>query len=209
MKLKVCGMRDDPNIQDLVSINPDFIGFIFYEKSGRYVGERTISDVPRTIKRVGVFVNPSVNLVLKKVADFKLDIVQLHGSESVDFVSQLKKSGLTIIKVFSVMNTLPLEVMSTYEPVVDFFLFDTKTPGYGGSGRKFDWSLLDAYNLDKPYFLSGGIDLEDIEAIRKLKAEKLYAIDVNSRFEIQPGIKNIEKLEELKNKLIQSEPGIS
>lgn len=202
MKLKVCGMRERQNIVELGSVSPDFIGFIFYQKSPRYVGRADFETLPATTKRVGVFVNPTENEVKEKVGEFELDIIQLHGDEPVEFVMKLQKTGLSVIKVFSVMDELPLEKMKNYEPYVDFFLLDTKTPAYGGSGEKFDWRMLERYNLSKPFFLSGGIDLDDIEEVKNLKSDKLYAIDVNSRFETAPGVKNIEKIKELKRRMI-------
>lgn len=199
MKLKVCGMREAENIRELMGLNPDFIGMIFYAKSPRFV-----SDPPQvtiSAKKVGVFVDAYTDYILEKVAKFQLDLVQLHGEEPVAQVMALKGLGLSVIKVFSVNDQLPLEEMKPYLPYVDYFLFDTKTPGYGGSGQKFDWGILGGYDLDKPFFLSGGVALEDIEVIKTLKIDQLYAIDVNSRFEISAGVKDIAKISLLKQRL--------
>lgn len=201
MKLKVCGMRESQNIKELVSLKPDFIGFIFYEKSPRYV-ENTPVLQTGDAQRVGVFVNPTADMVRQKAVEFDLDLIQLHGSESVEFVQRLQQEGHAIIKVFSVLDKLPLDDMKPYEPYVEYFLFDTKTPAYGGSGQRFDWTILQGYDLDKPFFLSGGIDLEDLDAVRALTLPQLYAIDVNSRFEMSPGLKDIGKIKELKNRMV-------
>ena len=193
-------MRDAANIESLLELKPDYIGMIFYPKSSRFVSVLPQADFGDTPK-VGVFVNASTEEIEEKVKEFGLNMLQLHGDESVEQVAELKSKGFQIMKVFSVTNQLPLELMQRYDPYVDYFLFDTKTPKYGGSGHKFDWSILEKYNLSKPFFLSGGIDLEDIEKIKSMNLEQLYAIDVNSRFEITPALKDIEKIKALKAKL--------
>lgn len=199
MKLKVCGMREENNIRELLALSPDFVGLIFYPKSPRYVTEPVDwKNWPEDIKKVGVFVNPTEEAVLEKVKEYQLDFIQLHGGESVDFVKALHEQGLKLIKVFGVMDELPIRKMEPYEAYVDYFLFDTKTPAYGGSGKKFDWLILMDYSLNKPFFLSGGIDIADVAAIQGLKLDKLLAIDINSRFEVEPGLKNIKKVKELK-----------
>lgn len=202
MKLKVCGMRNDENIMELAKLLPDFMGLIFYEKSPRDVKENLLfEDFPQGIKRVGVFVNPEIDMVKEKVENYHLDMLQLHGEETIDFVKLLGTLGLPLIKAISVSDSLPMEKISAYETYVDYFLFDTKTPAYGGSGNKFDWSILLDYHSGVPFFLSGGIDLEDVQEIRKLNLKRLYAIDVNSRFEHSPGVKNIGKIQELIQRL--------
>ena len=200
MKLKVCGMREVDNIRDLLALKPDFMGMIFYEKSPRHVLQRPEVDLSG-VQKVGVFVNASDEEMIEKARTYGLNLLQLHGEEPVDQVQRLKKLGFELIKVFSVTNHLPIAVMEAYAPYVDYFLFDTKTPAYGGSGEKFDWKILKDYNLDKPFFLSGGIELEDIDTIRQLGITQLYAIDVNSRFELAPAVKDIKKIEALKSRL--------
>lgn len=200
MKLKVCGMREAENIQSLLNVKPDFIGMIFYPKSSRFVTttpEINFGDIPK----VGVFVNASITEIEEKALQYDLKWLQLHGNEPVEQVKELKEKGYQVIKVFSVLDSLPTEQMMLYEPYVDYFLFDTKTPKYGGSGHQFDWSILKGYGLKKPFFLSGGIDLDDIEKIKEMNLELLYAIDVNSRFELSPAVKDIEKIKALKAKL--------
>lgn len=199
MKLKVCGMRDSENIRQLMELKPDFMGMIFYPKSARYVMEPPDTDIEAEC--VGVFVNASIAEITDKASRFDFHWVQLHGDESPETASQLKFAGFQVIKAVSISESLPVEQMLPYEPFVDFFLFDTKTPQYGGSGVKFDWEILRNYTLEKPFFLSGGIDLDDVQIIKDLKLEKLYAIDVNSRFELEPALKDIEKIKALKAKL--------
>jgi len=192
-------MRDSDNIKGLISVAPNYIGFIFYPKSKRYVGDNfMMPQIPKSIKKVGVFVNETIDSLLQKVHKYELDYVQLHGDESVEYVEQVKINAVNIFKVFSLSDQMPLEWMREYESFVDYFLFDTKTPEYGGSGRKFEWSILKQYNLNKPFLLSGGIALEDIPIIKDLQLENLIGIDVNSKFEEYPGFKNLELVKELK-----------
>ncbi|WP_258097916.1 phosphoribosylanthranilate isomerase [Marinoscillum pacificum] len=199
MKLKVCGMRESDNIRELMEVKPDFMGMIFYPKSARYVEESPQTDLD--VATVGVFVNESTEVIKEKSKKFGFEMVQLHGSESVEQAKELKQLGFTVIKVFGVMDQLPLEDMKPYESTVDYFLFDTKTPQHGGSGQKFDWSILESYDLEKPFFLSGGIDLEDLESIKALNIPQLYAVDINSRFEIAPAVKDIQKIKSFKHQL--------
>ena len=199
MKLKVCGMRDSDNIRELMEVKPDFMGMIFYPKSSRYVEELPQTDLD--VATVGVFVNESTEVIQEKSKKFGFEMVQLHGNESVEQAEELKQLGFAVIKVFGVMDQLPLEDMKPYELTVDYFLFDTKTSQHGGSGQKFDWSILESYDLDKPFFLSGGIDLEDLESIKALNIPQLYAVDINSRFEIAPAVKDIQKIKSFKHQL--------
>jgi phosphoribosylanthranilate isomerase len=150
---------------------------------------------------VGVFVNSTIAEIEEKAVAFELDLIQLHGDESVSFVKELSLKGFRIIKVFGVMDKLPIDEMKAYEPFMEYFLFDTKTSDYGGSGRKFEWEILKTYSLNKPFFVSGGIDLEDIETIKSMDLKMLHAIDVNSRFELAPGVKDIDKIRKLKELL--------
>ncbi len=203
--LKVCGMRDQGNIESVATINPDFMGFIFYDKSPRFVSEPISLTIDSSIKKVGVFVNSTIDYVLSKVEEYSLDIVQLHGNESVSFVEELRSKNLKIIKVLRVIDSLPVDEIERFDPYVDYFLFDTKTEDYGGSGRHFDWNILFDYKVRTPFLLSGGIDLEDIEIIKKLGVTQLIGIDVNSRFEIEPGLKDQQKLNELRDLLMVQE----
>ncbi len=203
LKLKVCGMRTPENISGLVKLNPDFIGFIFYKKSKRFINgldSELIKKIPRHIKKVGVFVNEDVEVITTNAATYQLDFIQLHGDEDVEFLKKLKKKDLNIIKVFRVTERLPENLME-YHEVASYFLFDTDTKNYGGSGEHFDWSILAHYDLTTPYLLSGGISTDDIETISNLDLHGLYGIDVNSRFESAPGFKNLDMLGELVEKL--------
>lgn len=200
LKLKVCGMKNADEITRLSALSPDFIGFIFYKKSKRFaelLSEETLNQIPKHIKKVGVFVNEELALVKKIVSKCNLDFVQLHGDEDLGYCEQLVDQGIKIIKVFRVSSTLP-DSFQEFDKVADYFLFDTSTDKYGGSGKHFDWTILEGYDCEKPFLLSGGISLEDIEMIKSLKFPKLIGLDVNSRFEIEPGRKNIELLTKLK-----------
>lgn len=209
MKLKVCGMKYQDNIKQVASLKPDYLGFIFYEGTPRHFDTK-IPEILEDIKKVGVFVNEEVSTIIKKVNEFKLDVVQLHGEESPYFCSILRSTKLLsrpieIIKVFSVKDGFNFDVLEAYENVCDFFLFDTKGKLPGGNGYRFDWSLLNNYPSTKPFFLSGGIGLDQIEELKQFKESKAseycYALDVNSKFETEPGLKNSSILREFINKL--------
>ncbi|MFY0686897.1 MAG: phosphoribosylanthranilate isomerase [Cyclobacteriaceae bacterium] len=198
MKLKVCGMRESKNIEQLEQLSPDWMGLIFYPDSKRFVGDW---DIKTRLKKVGVFVNEATDRIQSTIRNYGLSVVQLHGGESVDQVREVKSMGVDVWKVFGVMDELPIVQMDLYEGEVDAFLFDTKTRDHGGSGEQFDWSILSDYSFDTPFLLSGGLDLDDVEKIKAMDLEQLIGIDVNSRFEIEPGLKNIEKIRELKKRL--------
>lgn len=199
MKIKVCGMRQAANIAQVADLNPDYLGFIFYAKSPRLISEvsaELIKYIPETIKTVGVFVNEEINEVKLKIARHQLKAVQLHGAESVAYCTELKNTGVEVIKAFGVHPEFDFKQLEPYASLVDYFLFDTQTPAHGGSGKVFDWKLLEDYQLDKPYFLSGGIGLEYAQQIKAIQDPKFYAIDVNSKFELEPGLKDVEQLKE-------------
>jgi phosphoribosylanthranilate isomerase len=196
MKLKICGMKYPENILEVGSLLPDYMGFIFWEKSARYF-DGIIPELPKSIKKVGVFVNASLEEILEKIEKHDLQAVQLHGDESVEFCETLKKNlpNLTdVIKVFSILDTFDFAILNPYENVCDYFLFDTKGKLPGGNGTTFDWKVLENYPSTKPFFLSGGIGIEEMEAVNEILKTNLpvYAIDVNSKFEIEPGLKNIQ-----------------
>lgn len=196
IKIKVCGMRDQENILEVARLRPDYMGFIFYDKTPRYVGDDFMipKDFPASTKRVGVFVNESVEEILKKVGDFHLDFVQLHGHETVATCAELKARGVGVIKVFSVDDEMDFTVTEAYEQVVDFFLFDTKGKLYGGNARTFDWNVLTRYGQKIPFFLSGGITPDNVEDIQSVASLNLQAIDVNSGVELQPALKDVQKI---------------
>ena len=201
MKLKVCGMRHEDNIREIASIQPDYMGFIFFEGSSRHVSASTPT-LPSTIKKVGVFVNASYDTIVEKINTHNLRAVQLHGKETPEFCKSLQGINIEIIKVFSIKNEFDFETLTPYETVCDFFLFDTKGPLAGGNGYCFDWSVLENYPSKKPYFLSGGIGLENLDQLQEFKtsvaATYCHAVDVNSKFEVAAAKKNKESLEKFK-----------
>jgi phosphoribosylanthranilate isomerase len=196
MIIKVCGMRSAENIREVEALGIDMMGFIFWPKSSRYVSKRP-AYLPQKCKRVGVFVNEDIENIMKIADDYALDFIQLHGHESIEEVKKLKDRK--IIKAFNIATKEDLDATTPYANLVDFFLFDTKGPSVGGNGEKFDWSILDAYNGDTPFLLSGGIGPEDAERIKSFNHPKCIGIDLNSRFEIEPGIKDIVKLKTFLN----------
>jgi len=199
IKIKVCGMRDSNNIAHVTALGPDYMGFIFYGPSPRYVGPdfRLFDKAPANIVRVGVFVNEANDEIMtrSKIAGF--DHVQLHGNETVQQAGDLKASGFTVIKVFSVDDDFDFAITKPFIPVVDFFLFDTKGKFHGGNARTFNWKVLSRYDQDVPFFLSGGITPENVNDINALDGMNLYALDVNSGVEVAPGLKDIKKLKTL------------
>ncbi len=204
IKLKVCGMREEENLKQLIQVGPDYIGFIFYKKSKRFVGDdEAISFIkPFNIQKVGVFVNEENNEIIKHAKALDLSLIQLHGDESPAQAEELKSLGLNVIKVFSVSNQLPVNELDKFKKVSDYFLLDTKTEAYGGSGQRFDWSVLKDYDNEIPLFLSGGIGEEHLGEISDLsKSLNIHAIDVNSRFEITPAFKNIDSITSFAQKL--------
>jgi phosphoribosylanthranilate isomerase len=204
MKLKVCGMKYKANIKAIAALKPDYMGFIFYEKSSRCVTEK-IPQIPEVTKKVGVFVNARLEVVQKAVLKHGLKAVQLHGAESPEYCQVLKTDAIEIIKVFSIKDQFDFNKLTPYEPHVNYFLFDTKGPNPGGNGFCFDWDVLKNYSSETPYFLSGGIGIKDIEKLKAFKeskiAEKCYAVDVNSKFELEPAYKDPIKLKSFIQKL--------
>lgn len=186
------------------------MGFIFYEKSKRFVGEKFPASItqaiPSDIQKVGVFVNAGNDYVLKKIHHYQLQAVQLHGDESVTDVQELwQKVGqqVDIIKVFSIKDTFDFTKLIPYQNYVHYFLFDTKGKDYGGNGIRFNWNVLDKYTLKTPFFLSGGISLAHIPQIKTLSHLPIHAIDVNSQFEEEPALKNVTLVKQLKAGIAQ------
>ncbi|MBS4044501.1 MAG: phosphoribosylanthranilate isomerase [Chitinophagaceae bacterium] len=195
MKVKVCGLKFEENILDIVALQPDFIGFIFYEKSPRYVkelDENMMLLIPKQIKKVGVFVNTTLEQIITKFKQFKLDIVQLHGNESVDFCKILSQQNIPIIKAFSIDKLFDLSTLEAYQKYCQYFLFDTPTKNYGGSGKTFNWEVLKNYKLNTAFFLSGGIGVDNIEDALNFNHPQLLVIDLNSKLEEAPGFKNLQ-----------------
>ncbi|SNZ01970.1 phosphoribosylanthranilate isomerase [Flagellimonas pacifica] len=207
MKLKVCGMNYNP--LEVAQLQPDYMGFIFWEPSSRHF-DREMPTLPESIKKVGVFVNATVEEVLEKVEKYGLVIVQLHGNEGPEFCKTLKENvpSTNIIKVFSIKDDFDFSILKEYEEVCDYYLFDTKGKLPGGNGYVFDWSILNNYPSTKPYFLSGGIGLESMEDLKSFlknpASKHCKVIDVNSKFETAPGLKNIEQLKEFKKLLTEN-----
>ena len=222
-------MKYVENIQQVAELHPDYLGFIFYEKSKRNF-EGIIPEFSNSIQKTGVFVNEYIEIVISLVEEYRLDAIQLHGDESVAYIKELNfqldqsrelkieenkqikkkknqhyisKNKVEIIKVFGIKDEFNFNVLKPYLEVVDYFLFDTKGKERGGNGTKFDWSVLENYPFDKPFFLSGGIGLQDVEQVQKILKSNLpiYALDVNSKFESKPGTKKIEELKNFKKEI--------
>jgi phosphoribosylanthranilate isomerase len=198
LKIKVCGMKEAENLVKVCGLDPDFVGYIFFRGSSRYVGvkpDEALFSIPGdTVSRVGVFVNEPILSVRKIVKSGWLDVVQLHGSETPEYCKALVNEGIHVIKAIGPGHLDSMKSLEDYYGVVHYFLFDTSGEGRGGTGEKFDWSLLEKYVLPVPFLLSGGIGPGDGPAIRKLDHLLLRGVDVNSRFEEAPGRKNIELL---------------
>jgi phosphoribosylanthranilate isomerase len=196
MIIKTCGMRDADNIRAVSELGIDWMGFIFWAPSSRYVSEKP-SFLPTRQKRVGVFVDARIEEVKSKADEYALDLIQLHGSESPAFCERLKaNSRQQLIKAFNIATQEDLEQTIPYEGLVDYFLFDTKAKMVGGNGTQFDWSILSAYQGNTPFLLSGGIGPDDAEKVRNFHHPQLAGIDLNSRFELSPAFKDIEKLKQ-------------
>lgn len=224
MKIKVCGMRDRDNIQELAELSPDYMGFIFFERSKRHVADFPEITIPTEIKKVGVVVNESIEFVTNLIHKNGLNAIQLHGNETPEYCNELKilvteqralsgvetsrndnKLGanvistphnhdIEIIKAFSVDESFDFSKSKPYESSCDLFIFDTKGKEYGGNGVKYDWSILKNYKGETPFLLSGGIRPEDVDAVNEFSHKKCTGLDLNSGFEDAPGVKNIEKL---------------
>lgn len=217
MLVKICGMRDPDNIRQVLTLTPDFMGFIFYPRSPRYVTDEYAPFIQNinfgTTKKIGVFVNGSVDEVMNTVVRFGLDGVQLHGNEPAEECERLKREGLIVLKALGVKSgesndtRLDLERTQVYQSVCDYLLFDTQTPKYGGTGMKFDWSVLCDYKGETPYLLSGGISEDDVEDVKKLmkklESAQLVGVDLNSKFEISPAMKDEKRLKTMLDRLRQ------
>lgn len=214
LSLKVCGMQQPGNMIQVAELQPDYMGLIFYEKSPRYF-DGELPEISSEIKKAGVFVNAEIEEIKAKVLKYNLNAIQLHGEEDAGYAKDLKgelqKSGNTpeIIKVFSVGDDFDFQQIKPFEGIVDYFLFDTKGKLRGGNGTEFDWQILKNYPSDTPFFLSGGIGPEHGRAIAELKNHfhrngkpgLLYAVDVNSKFELKPGLKKLKELKDFKTNI--------
>lgn len=208
MKIKVCGIRYLDNIAELAELPVDMMGMIFYPQSPRYIGKLSSPEIDAFIQyttkngidRVGVFVNEDIETVLETVDKYALDWVQVHGDESPQYVRELNKR-IPVIRALSISGKEDIEKTNDYKGLFGYFLFDTKTGSYGGSGKKFDWSLLDLYNGTTPFLLSGGISAGDADEILRIDHSKFYGVDLNSRFETEVGKKDITLLKKFIKKL--------
>jgi phosphoribosylanthranilate isomerase len=200
IKVKVCGLSDPSNVKEIAGIRPDFMGFIFYRGSARYVGEKydplLFKIVPSGIFKVGVFLNEKNNKILEISEKEGIDFIQLHGNETARNCAELKSAGLKIIKAFSIDNDFDFNTVKVYLPFCEYFLFDTKHEKFGGSGKKFNWSKLEEYKSDRQFFLSGGIGPGDTAFAEYLFDKGLFGLDINSRFEASPGIKDVGLVDE-------------
>ena len=207
-QVKVCGNNNIENFTALIQLEPDYVGFIFYPKSARFVKDETIFSIFPNAEKVGVFVNESIENILQKVKHYKLDVVQLHGDEEAFFCEELINAkhqylltdddflDFKIWKAIGIKSEEDFKQLTTYQQVVDSFVFDTKSVDYGGTGRKFDWKLLTNYQLSTPFLLSGGIQLEDAFLLKNFQHPRCIGFDINSGFEIEPGIKKIEEVKQ-------------
>jgi phosphoribosylanthranilate isomerase len=207
MKIKVCGNTDLVQLKECDDLKIDYAGLIFYEQSPRYVLKnltgKVVRDLLISIEKVGVFVNATEEEIMKQVEDFGLDIVQLHGDETPTFCNKIS-DHVKVIKAFRIasFDTNIDWLVKEYDEVCDFYLFDKGSAGlYGGTGQKFNWALLEKSTIGKPFFLSGGVAIEDINALKQFKHSFFYGVDVNSKFETSPGIKNMNLIREFENEI--------
>lgn len=192
MKIKVCGMKDKQNIEALEKVSDvDFMGHIFVDSSPRFI---KTNEATSTLPSFGVFVNSSTDEIKEKTKKYDLSFIQLHGDESPEFSRSINDSVKPVVKVFAISDKQDFEKTQEYEGCCTYFLFDTKTKLRGGSGEKFNWELIKEYGGKTPFFMSGGISSDDVQAIKEIEHPLLFGVDINSRFETKPGIKNIEEI---------------
>jgi Phosphoribosylanthranilate isomerase len=194
MKVKVCGLKYPENIVAVDQCGVDYVGMIFYNMSKR----RVTKILPETVsKRVGVFVNESASVIENRIKEHSISVVQLHGEETPDFCREIKNMGVEVIKAISIGDENDIMKCADYEKDNCVIIsFDTKCAGYGGSGKSFDWNIIEKYKGEKKFFISGGISNEDVVRIKAIKNNNLYGVDLNSRFEIEPGLKDIALIKE-------------
>jgi phosphoribosylanthranilate isomerase len=196
MKIKICGLKHPDNIKAVADLAPDYMGFICYAPSPRYatgLQAETLADLPAAIKKTAVFVNEDAETITQLIAAYNFDAIQLHGNEDPEFCKSFR-SKVAVIKAFGLDKGFDFERLNDFAGSVDYFLFDTKTDIHGGSGKSFDWTLLDNYKLDIPFFLSGGLSLDNLDEVRSINHPQFYGVDLNSKFEIEPGLKYMDRL---------------
>lgn len=207
MKLKVCGLNDPVNIKEIASLSPDFMGFIFYPLSKRCIDEsfdpEILKSLPPQISKVGVFVDASINEIIGHVNKYGLDYVQLHGNEDHLFCARLFIKHIKIIKVFRIDTWFNFYNLEAFVPFCSFFLFDKAGELPGGNGIKFSWGVLNKYQVRLPFMLSGGIGPDDIQQINSFDHEMCFAIDINSKFEIKQGVKDVKLVRDFKSKIME------
>lgn len=200
VRIKVCGLKQSNNLSAVAAAGADYVGMIFFPGSPRYAADTlpvgALPDLPGHIVKVGVFVNESTETIQRIAEAYRLQAVQLHGKETPEQCEALRGQGYQVLKVFGVGEDFDFSVLDPYLGKVDFFLFDTKTPDHGGSGISFNWSLLTQYPYDTPVFIGGGVSLENVTRLLAMELPFLHAIDMNSRLETEPGLKDIGKVKE-------------
>jgi phosphoribosylanthranilate isomerase len=199
VKIKICGLKHKTNLFDVVEAGVDYVGMIFYEKSPRFVLDSLYPEdvwfLPDEVEKIGVFVNASFDEIKKYAKLYQLNLIQLHGNETPEVCKQLQDLGYGVIKAFGVDESFDFNSLNPYQSSVDFFLFDTKTSDHGGSGITFDWNILTNYTLDIPIFIGGGVGLENLNELLNFNFPFLYSVDMNSKLEIEPGLKDISKVQ--------------
>lgn len=209
LQIKVCGLSDRANAAAVAALGPDFIGFNFWPQSRRFVGkdfEKVLPvDAALSVKRIGVFVDSEPAEVERAVQECALQGVQLHGGESVEYCRGLRKTcpDLLIIKALAVGDVFPAALVEQFSKEADYLLFDTPSEGFGGSGRRFDWRLLEEYSGPVPALIAGGVDETNLEYLKELrrKGRAIAGVDINSRVEIEPGLKSIERVKQVMERL--------
>ena len=205
MKIKVCGLKYPDNIKAVAALGPDYMGFICYNRSPRFVSNmpaEILNELPASIIKTAVFVNERKEDINSLIDGYGFNAIQLYGNENPDFAGSFK-GKVTVIKAFGLNEDFDFDQLNDYTGKVDYFLFDTKTDTHGGSGKTFNWDILNKYNLSVPFFLSGGLSLDNLEEVTKITHPQFYGVDLNSRFETAPGMKDIDKLKQAFNLLKQ------
>lgn len=196
LRIKICGMRDPENVREVAGLRPDMMGFIFYPGSKRFVSDDFVMPEMQNVLKVGVFVNSGEQSIRELIRRHGLDMIQLHGDESPDFCSKFRED-VKVIKAIGVRDRADVIQAKAYFGTVDHFLFDNQTPDHGGSGKQFDHTLLEAYEGQETFILSGGLGLKEIRFYRQFYSDpRLYALDLNSRFETAPAMKDVSLLKD-------------
>jgi phosphoribosylanthranilate isomerase len=201
MKIKVCGMKNPENIKAVAQLQPDYMGFICYNLSPRYMAALptdVLEMLPPSICKTGVFVNEEIDTIKSLINKFGFTAVQLHGSESPAFCDSLR-GKVTVLKAFGVDDSFDFNRLQPYAGHVDYLMFDTKTVNHGGSGQAFNWDVIQQYTLDIPFFICGGLGPDNLKKVKQIKHPALYGVDLNSRFETEPGMKDIKQLQQAFN----------